>query len=335
MSEILRMAIVGTGSKAVEYARSWLQMPGVSIAAAADIDGAARDRFGKLCVQTGHAKPKFFDSIQSLLLNCSHELDAVYVSTPHAFHAECAIAVVSDGLDLLLEKPMVIAVDEAQELIDARERSNSTVVIAYQGSLSPLVRDTRERAASGEFGELLSISGSIWENWAEQYSGQWKQKPEISGGGFMFDTGAHMMNTVSLLAGSDFDRVSAYMNSRGRLVDVVSVVAGRLKGGALVTFNAIGEAPFDYASLILLYFTNATVRIDAWGRWRDIISPDGAVDHDEAEIVDNPLLAFMAIREGRMQNHSSVEHGMRLAKLWDAIKTSAASGGDPVSISDA
>ena len=149
----------------------------------------------------------------------------------------------------------------------------------------------------------------------------------------MFDTGTHMMNTVCLLAGSEFDRVSAYTDCRGHLVEIVGVVAARLKGGALVTFNAIGEAPFKCTSHISLYYTNASVRIDAWGQWREIISPDGKIDRDEMEIVDNPLLAFMAIREGRMQNHSSVEHGLRLAKLWDAIKISAANAGTPVSIS--
>ena len=183
MSDTIRMAILGTGSKAAEYAKSWLRIPNVSIAAAADTDSAARSRFEELCVQAGRAKPRLFDSVRSLLLNCRNDIDAVYISTPHKCHAEGAIAVVNAGLDLLLEKPMVVTADEAGDLIDARRRTNSTVVIAYQGSLSPLVRDIRDRAAAGEFGDLLSISGNIWENWAEQYSGQWKQDPEISGGG--------------------------------------------------------------------------------------------------------------------------------------------------------
>ena len=329
----LRMAIVGTGLQASGYAKSWLRMPNVSIVAAADSDSAARNRFEELCVQAGRAKPRLFDSVQSLLLNCSSDLDAVYLSTPHKFHAEGAIAVVNVGLDLLLEKPMVVTADEASNLIDARRRTNSTVVVAYQGGLSPLVCDIRDRAAAGEFGDLLSISGNIWENWAERYRGQWKQDPEISGGGFMFDTGAHMMNTVCLLAGSEFDSVSAYTDCRGHPVEIVGVVAARLKRGAFVTFNAVGDAPFPCASHISLYYANASVHIDAWGKWREIITPDGKIDREETEIVDNPLLTFMAIREGRMQNRSSVEHGLRVAKLWDAIKNSAANGGIPVSIS--
>lgn len=52
------------------------------------------------------------------------------------------------------------------------------------------MRDTHKRAAAGEFGELVSISATIREGWSSKYDGQWKQKPEPSGGGFMFDTGA-------------------------------------------------------------------------------------------------------------------------------------------------
>ncbi len=245
MPDTLRLAIVGTGLKAVEYAKSWLQMPNISIVAAADTDSAAQDRFAELCLQAGRAWPKLFDSIQALLLHCSNDLDAVYLSTPHKFHADGAISVMDCGLDLLVEKPMVVTADEAKNLVEARKRTNSTVVVAYQGGLSPLVREIRSRATAGEFGDLLSISGNIWENWAELYKGQWKQDPEISGGGFMFDTGAHMMNTVCMLADSDFDSVSAYSDCRGHFVEIVGVVAARLKGGALVTFNAIGDARAD------------------------------------------------------------------------------------------
>ncbi len=40
--------------------------------------------------------------------------------------------------------------------------------------------------------------------------------PEISGGGFMIDTGAHMLNTVADLAGERFVEVAAYTDNYGR-----------------------------------------------------------------------------------------------------------------------
>ncbi len=305
-------------------------MPDVAIVAITDICTEAQDRFSRLCVDAGASKPASFGDLRSLLLGCGSGIDAVYLATPHAFHAKDAIIVVDAGIDLLLEKPMVTSVAEALELAGVRRRTGSTVVVAYQGVLSPLVHDLKSRSAAGEFGELLSVSGCVWENWASLYAGQWKQESEVSGGGFMFDTGAHLMNTVLTIADSDFSRVAAFMNGRGLKVDVVTAVAARLSSGPLVTLHAVGAAPFACASHISFYFTAATVHVDAWGRWREIVTADGAVERDEAEIIDNPLRAFMAIREGRMTNNSSVEDGLRLAGLWDAIKASAAKDGERV-----
>jgi predicted dehydrogenase len=259
-------------------------------------------------------------------------LDAVYVSTPHVFHAAHALAVIDAGLDLLLEKPMVTTVAEALALVEAEKRSARTIVIAYQAGLSPLIHDTIARARRGEFGDLVSVSASIWEGWAKRYAGQWKQKPSISGGGFMFDTGAHMMNTVCVVGDAEFERLSAFTNNRGLDVDLVCAVAARLSNGALVTFNAAGDGPPGCASAISFFYSNALVRVDAWGGWREVSIGGGAAAREVNEIVDTPMHTFKAVREGRMPNPSTVINGLRFARLWDAIKASAAADGKSIAI---
>lgn len=332
MSGTLRLGVIGAGLKAADYARSWVDMPEVTYVAVADVSAASRQRLTDICVAAGRPAPQMFDDYRAMLAACRSELDAVYVSTPHALHAEQAVAVVESGFDLLLEKPMVMNVAEAQRLVAARKASGATVVIAFQGALSPLVLDTRSQASAGKFGDLVSIAATIWEDWSSRYGGHWKQKPEVSGGGFMFDTGAHMMNTVCLLADADFERISAYMNNRGNAVDIVSAVAGRLANGALVTFNAAGEGPSGCASHITFFYTKAIVRIDAWGGWREVTTSGLPMVREEAEIKDNPMKSFLAIRAGKAENPSTVEGGLRFARLWDAVKASAARDGEPIPI---
>ncbi len=172
----------------------------------------------------------------------------------------------------------------------------------------------------------------IWESWSSNYDGHWKQRPEISGGGFMFDTGAHMMNTVCLLANSDFDSVSAYMNNHGekdryrnrRLRASQEWRAGDADGG--------WRRPSGCASYITFFYSKAIVRIDAWGGWREISVGRASGAREEAEILGNPMKSFLAIRAGTMENTGSVEMGLRFARLWDAIKESAAADGVPVRI---
>jgi predicted dehydrogenase len=151
----------------------------------------------------------------------------------------------------------------------------------------------------------------------------------------MFDTGAHMMNTVCLLADAEFERLSAFTNNRGLEVDLVCAVAARLSNGALVTFNAAGDGPPGCASTITFFYSNALVRIDAWGGWRELAIGGGAAVREVGEIVDTPVLTFKAVREGRMPNPSTVTNGLRFARLWDAVKASAAADGRPILVENA
>lgn len=332
MSEKLRLGVIGSGLKAAEYAQSWAKMDELEFVVLADTSAPSRQRLIDVCLAAGAPEPAAYDDYKQMLAEWRDKLDIVYISTPHAFHGEQAAAVAEAGLDLFLEKPMVTTVAEAKTLIAAQKKSNVTIVTAFQGGLSPLVLDTRKRALAGEFGELIAISGMIWESWASNYVGHWKQQPEISGGGFMFDTGAHMMNTVCLLANSDFASVSAYMNNHGKQVDIATAVSARLDNGALVTLTAAGEGPPGCASYITFFYANAIVRIDAWGGWREISVNGKAEPREEAEILGNPMKNFLAIRAGTMDNSGSVEMGLRFAGLWDAIKQSAAADGQPVKV---
>lgn len=329
---VLRLGVIGAGLKAADYARGWAAMDDVDIVATAEVSEVSRKRFADTCEAAGAPRPAEYDSAEAMLAALKGQMDAVYVSTPHVFHGANALAVIEAGYDLLLEKPMVTTVEEALALVEAEKRTGRTVVIAFQGGLSPLVHDTRDRARRGDFGELVSVNASIWEGWKNNYAGQWKQNPAISGGGFMFDTGAHMMNTVCVLADAEFARLSAYANKRGIAVDLATAVAARLTNGALVTFNAAGEGPPGCASAITFFYSKAIVRIDAWGKWREVTIDGVAEPREEGETRDTPMHTFQAVRDGRLANPSIVANGLRFARLWDAIKLSASRDGEAVTL---
>ena len=76
------------------------------------------------------------------MLACD-ELDAVFIITPHVLHFAQAKACLEAGLDVLLEKPMVMNAQEALELIEVRDRSQRLLSVAFNGSMSPQVRTDR------------------------------------------------------------------------------------------------------------------------------------------------------------------------------------------------
>jgi len=61
-------------------------------------------------------------------------------------------------------------------------------VIGFQGALSPLVANTRKRAATAEFGELVSIAGMIRRERVSRSRALEVATLDLSPGGFMFAT---------------------------------------------------------------------------------------------------------------------------------------------------
>jgi len=281
----------------------------------------------------GRPVPRNEPDLAILLAKYGPELDAVFIVTPHVLHHEQTVACLNAGLDVLLEKPMVMNVAEAKSLIEARDRSGHLLVVAFNGSLSPEIRTAATMLRSGELGPIRSISATIWQNWRELTGISWRQVPDESGGGFMFDTGAHMLNTTADLAGEPFVEVAAWLENRGANVDITGTVMARLESGALVTMHGSGETVPSCASDIRVFCSKAILHTGAWGKFLEI---QRAGEH-QFEAVDVPPSVgaweqFLAVRRGDLPNPSPPEVGLRMAHLWDAIRASAAKNGVPVTL---
>ncbi|MCY3980056.1 MAG: Gfo/Idh/MocA family oxidoreductase [Chloroflexi bacterium] len=286
---------------------------------------------GKLA-ELGAPSPPNEPVLADMLETYADELDAVFIITPHNLHHDQAKLCLEAGLDVLLEKPMVMNAAEALSLMETRDRTGKHLVVAFQGGLSPQIRHASELIASGELGELRTVTGMAWQGWKGNTSGLWRQAPAVAGGGFLFDSGAHMLNTVCTLVGEDFTTVAAWLDNRGTAVDIDGVVMGRLESGALVTLNGCGDCIPGLENEIYLNLTGGVMRTCMYGR-RLLIRRAG-----EAELADVEGLPkmrgaweqFTQVRAGEIENPCPPAVGLRMAKLWDAIVESASRDGMPV-----
>ena len=62
---------------------------------------------------------------------------------------------------------------------------------------------TKALIPSGVIGRVTAISAFAHQQWKRGTVGSWRQDPEISGGGFLFDSGSHMINTEVDILGED------------------------------------------------------------------------------------------------------------------------------------
>jgi len=330
--EAVRATMVGCGSMARHHLRNILDPRNNTVLPVlCEPDPKQYQASLEVFEDAGLAAPPNEPDLARLLDAYGDQLDAVFIITPHAYHHDQAVACMEAGLDVLLEKPMTMTAAEAQSLIAARDRTGRLLVVAFNGSLSPQIQKARAMIRAGEVGELRSISATVWQNWRELTEGTWRQTPAISGGGFLFDTGAHMLNTVADLAGEDIVQVVAWLDKRNAPVDIDAVVLARLASGAMVTLHGSGNTVPSCASEILLFGSQAILRTGVWGERLDVQRyGDGEMTAVEVPASSGAWEQFLAIRSGAIENVSPPELGLRMNRLWDAIQASAAQDGAPV-----
>jgi predicted dehydrogenase len=328
---MIQTALIGCGSMTRHHIRQMLQQQDTTqITVVCEPSPQNYDALTEIFTEAGLEPPPNEADLPTLLAN--HSLDAAFIITPHVYHHEQTVACLEAGLDVLLEKPMVMNAAEAVSLIGTRDRTSQLLVVAFNGSLSPEIRAAARMIQDGELGEILSISATIWQNWGMATERAWRQNPILSGGGFLFDTGAHMLNTVVDLAG-EIVEVAAWLDHRGRPVETMAAVIGRLASGGLVTLHGCGETIRSCSSDIRVFGTQAILRTGAWGKFLEV-QRDGEADFQAVTVP--PSLGvweqFLAVRDGSMENPSPPEVGLRMAKLYDAIQASAARNGEVVRI---
>lgn len=322
-----RVGFIGTGVMARYHLDDILTRDDTDVVAVCEPSAGNYDLAKQVFARHGRPVPPNEPDWQRFVSRFAERLDAVFIITPHALHFAQARACLEAGIDVLLEKPMVMSAEEATALIEARDRTGRLLVVAFQGSLSPQVREASRLLRSGELGPILNVNALAWQNWATLTDGTWRQVPELSGGGFLFDTGAHMLNTVADLAGEEFSQVAAWMEDDGRAVDIRAVVMGRLASGALVTMNACGSAIPSCHSDIRVFTSKAIIRTGIWGERLELQRSGRGQLRRVRSVEPMPIWQqFLNVRAGA-ENPSPPEVGLRMARLWDAIRTSAANDG--------
>lgn len=282
--------------------------------------------------QAGQEPPPNQPDLSRLLTDYAASLDTAFIITPHAYHHDQTQACLEAGLDVLLEKPMVMNTAEARSLIEIRDRTQKLLVVAFPGSLSSGIRTAVSLLRSGKLGTIKGLTAAVWQDWGVRTVGTWRQQPEIAGGGFLFDTGAHMLNTVADLAGEEFVEVAAWLENYGRPVDTLAAVIGRLASGAFVTLNACGEAmPSVCSSDIRVFCSQAILHTGIWGEHLKVQMTGKKKPRTiKVPASMNVWQQFLAMRNGQLDNPCPPEVGLRMARLWEAIQASAAQQGQPV-----
>lgn len=236
--EKIRLGIAGLGRAFSLMLPTFLADTRVQLVAACDPRETARAQF-----EADFDAPAF-DSIDALATR--PDIDAIYIASPHQFHAAHTRMAASHGKHVLVEKPMALSLAECDDMIDACREANVHLIVGHCHSFDTPYLRTRELIASGAFGSVKMIHALNYTDYLYRPRRPEELKTE-DGGGAVFSQAAHQVDIVRMLAGSRATRLRAAVGNwdAKRATEGAYTATLWFENGAFATLSYNGYAHFD------------------------------------------------------------------------------------------
>lgn len=229
----VRFAVMGYGRIGERHARLLADglVAGASLAGIVDIDGDARDRASARGL-------KVYGSPDELLRNV--EADVFSVCTPSGSHSEHTIALAGCKKHVVVEKPMALTLEQADEMIEACDTNGVRLFVVKQNRFNAPIVALKQALEDGWFGRVSLATVRV--RWCRDQSyydqAPWRGTWELDGG-VLANQASHHIDILEWLMGP-VESVAAM--SATRLVEIetedTAVAVLRFKSGALGVVEA-------------------------------------------------------------------------------------------------
>lgn len=284
----LKVGIIGTGWIAEAHIENYKLMPDVEIVAGADLVPGKAEAFFK---RYGVEGVRCYNSHKEML-DAEPDLDAVSVCTYNRTHAECTIYALNKGVNVLLEKPMCVTLEEAIEIRKAEKASGKVLSIGFQPRFNPNMQNLKKIVESGALGKIYYIqTGGGRRNGIPTPYGTTFIEDETAGIGALADIGCYSLDMVlnaigypkpltvsgykSAFFGTDpnyYPTHPEYAEKFG--VDDFGAAFIRLDGDIILDFRISWAMNMDTAGDTLILGTKAGLKIPSTECWNGSIGGD-------------------------------------------------------------
>jgi predicted dehydrogenase len=146
----LGVAIIGCGYWGPNLIRNFMACPDTTVVALCDRDPARLQK----CAP-GAPAARLVQEVDQIF--SSSDVDAVAIATPAATHAPLARAALDAGKHVLIEKPMTLAVRDAEELVSLAAKHKRTLMVDHTYVYSPAIRKIKDLIDTGELGDIYYV----------------------------------------------------------------------------------------------------------------------------------------------------------------------------------
>lgn len=351
MKDKIKIGIIGVGSISNVHIQSYRQIDSVEIAAFCDINKNQLKR-----MMDKYQIAKGYTSVEEMLEK--EDLDAVSVCTWNSCHAECSIAALNHGVNVICEKPMAMNTEEALKMKEAAEKNGKLLMVGLVKRFGNDIRILRDMNQNKFFGDIYYIKSKYLRR--NGSPGGWFSDKQRSGGGPLIDLGVHILDMMNYLYdceepvsvyGYTFNQIGNQFQIKKKAGYVSSTVSNNIFdvedfAGAIIRFpgNKIAVLETSYNLFIEqdmegleLYGDKGGAKIEDGIRLTNNICSymansqlliNSKFDFDEAFLKE--IKHFVDCITEHKECIATADDGIRNMKILDAIYESAKTGHEVV-----
>lgn len=194
ISPPLGFAVIGFGHIGQKHTHHILANPEAKFIGAFDLDDLKKSEIKNKNLYC-------FDSLQELF---NHpQVHIISICTPNGLHAEHAVAALKAGKHVIIEKPMTLTSEQANQVIQAANDSDRFVFCVMQNRYSPVATWLKEVISQSILGEIYSVSVLCAWNRDQRYYklNHWHGNLNLDGGP-LFTQFSHFVDLMYWLFGN-------------------------------------------------------------------------------------------------------------------------------------
>lgn len=167
--------------------------------------------------------------------------EVMVIVTPNHLHHPAAMAALAAGFHVVCDKPLTNTVEQAEELRRRAAETGRVFCVTHNYTGYPMVKEARERVASGALGSLRKVVVEYSQGWLStlleaegQKQAEWRADPERAGvSSALGDIGSHAHNLAEYVTGLHVTEVYGDLGTvvPGRQLEDDATVLLRLEGG--------------------------------------------------------------------------------------------------------
>lgn len=332
--EKIGVGIIGAGGIASAHAKAIQQLEDAVLIGVVDTDEDRAQAFARR-----HQVPVWTTEAEDLLHR--DDIQAIHLCVPHYLHAPFANDALRAGKHVLVEKPLAISLEEADQMLATAQKAHRQLGVVFQLRFEPDVRRAHQVIASKAIGKPFYAEAScLWWRRPVYYEVSWRGKWATEGGGALINQAVHHVDLLIHLLGMPTE-VQASIDTIAHDIEVEDwcLAHMRWQGGlhAVMCASTAAELETDYSRMLILgqYGSIQMFPFRPYSRQEERLLriAEAYRDIPERELPGHTALVhdfLRAIRERRAPKVGGIE-GRQALELITAIYQSAFTG-EPVAL---